>query len=201
MSKKLKLVFATNNANKIREIQNLVPSHIELLSLKDIGCEEDIPETADTIEGNALQKVQYVKENYGYDCFADDTGLEVEALNGEPGVYSARYAGKAKDSEANMEKLLNNLQDKNNRQARFKTVIALILEEREHTFSGICEGKIISEKKGKQGFGYDPVFQPEGFQQTFAEMSLEEKTKISHRARATRKLIDFLNQKLNDQKS
>lgn len=192
MTTNLKLVFATNNANKIKEIKKLLPSQIELLSLKDIGCEEDIPETADTIEGNALQKVQYVKQNYGYDCFADDTGLEVEALNGEPGVYSARYAGDAKDSEANIEKLLHNLKREPNRKARFKTVIALILENKEYTFPGICEGEIVSEKKGVQGFGYDPVFQPEGFRQTFAEMSLEEKSKISHRARATRELTDFL---------
>lgn len=192
MTTNLKLVFATNNANKIKEVKNLLPSQIELLSLKDIGCEEDIPETADTIEGNALQKVQYVKQKYGYDCFADDTGLEVEALNGEPGVYSARYAGDAKDSEANMQKLLYNLKGEPNRKARFKTVIALILENKEYTFPGICEGEIVPEKKGVQGFGYDPVFQPEGFRQTFAEMSLEEKSKISHRARATRELTGFL---------
>ncbi len=201
MTTNLKLVFATNNANKIREIKNLLPPQIELLSLNDIGCEEDIPETADTIEGNALQKVLYVKQNYGYDCFADDTGLEVEALHGEPGVYSARYAGEAKDNEANMQKLLNNLKGEPNRKARFKTVIALILENNQYTFPGICEGEIITEKKGVQGFGYDPVFQPEGFRQTFAEMSLEEKSKISHRARATRELTDFLRKNNPTQKS
>lgn len=199
MNQKLKLVFATNNANKIKEIKTLIPSQIELLSLKDIGCEEDIPETADTIEGNALQKVRYVKENYGYDCFADDTGLEVEALNGEPGVYSARYAGEAKDSEANMKKLLHELEGESNRRARFKTVIALILEDRQYTFPGICEGEIMLQKTGNQGFGYDPVFQPEGFQLTFAEMSLGEKSKVSHRARATRKLAEFLLEKFNGQ--
>lgn len=201
MTTNLKLVCATNNAHKIREIKNLLPPQIELLSLQDIGCEEDIPETANTIEGNALQKAQYVKQNYGYDCFADDTGLEVEALNGEPGVYSARYAGEAKDSEANMQKLLHNLQGQTNRRARFKTVIALILEKNQYTFPGICEGEILPEKKGVQGFGYDPVFQPEGFQQSFAEMNLEEKSKMSHRARATRKLTDFLRKNYPHQKS
>lgn len=169
-----------------------MPSHIQLLSLKDIGCEEEIPETADTIEGNALQKAHYIKEHYGYDCFADDTGLEVEALNGAPGVYSARYAGEEKDNQANMDKLLSELKDKENRSARFKTVIALILGDSEYTFPGICEGKILSEKRGEQGFGYDPVFQPSGYSTTFAEMSLSEKSEISHRGRATRKLIEFL---------
>ncbi len=201
MTEKLKLVFATNNINKVREIEKLLPSQVELLSLKDIGCEEDIPETADTIEGNALQKAQYVKQNYGYDCFADDTGLEVEALNGEPGIYSARYAGEAKDSEANMQKLLQELEGKTNRRARFKTVIALILDNREYSFPGICEGEIISEKRGIQGFGYDPVFKPEGFQHTFAEMNLDEKSKISHRARATRKLTDFFRENYDNRNS
>lgn len=188
-----KLVFATNNFNKIKEIKALVPDHIELLSLNDIGCIEDIPETSATIEGNALQKAQYVKEKYGYDCFADDTGLEVESLNGAPGVYSARYAGEEKDNQANINKLLKELSGKTNRKARFKTVIALVLNNKEYTFEGICNGNIISEKRGEEGFGYDPVFQPEGYSTTFAEMSLREKSEISHRGRATRKLVEFLN--------
>lgn len=188
----MKLVFATNNKNKIKEVRALVPEGIQLLSLEEIGCNEDIPETSPTIEGNAVQKAEYVKEKYGYDCFADDTGLEVEALDGAPGVYSARYAGEAKDSNANIEKLLSELQGKEDRSARFKTVIALHLNNKLHTFTGICPGNIIFERKGLQGFGYDPVFQPEGKQVTFAEMDLEEKSQISHRARATRQLIDFL---------
>ena len=188
----MKLVFATNNKNKIKEVQALMPEGIQLLSLEDIGCNEDIPETSPTIEGNAIQKSDYVKEKYGYDCFADDTGLEVEALNGAPGVYSARYAGEAKDSNANIQKLLGELENKKDRSARFKTVIALHLNEKVHTFTGICSGNIIFERKGNEGFGYDPVFQPEGKLATFAEMSLEEKSTISHRARATRQLIEFL---------
>jgi XTP/dITP diphosphohydrolase len=191
----MKLVFATNNKNKLKEVQALLPEEIELLSLEEIGCTEDIPETAPTIEGNAIQKAEYVKKNYGYDCFADDTGLEVEALNGAPGVFSARYAGKEKSSEANIDKLLKELEGKEDRSARFKTVIALHLNGKLHTFTGICSGNIIFDRKGLQGFGYDPVFQAEGKQVTFAEMSLEEKSQISHRARATRKLIDFLTSK------
>ena len=174
-----------------------MPSHIQLLSLNDIGCEEEIPETAETIEGNALQKAHYIKEHYGYDCFADDTGLEVEALDGAPGVYSARYAGEEKDNQANMAKLLSELKEKENRSARFKTVIALILGDSEYTFSGICEGKILSDKRGEQGFGYDPVFQPSGYSTSFAEMSLKEKSDISHRGLATRRLIEFLSKKDN----
>ncbi|MFV8838704.1 non-canonical purine NTP diphosphatase [Salinimicrobium soli] len=193
----MKLVFATNNENKIKEIAAMMPAHIELLSLKDIGCEEDIPETSETIEGNALQKSSYVKEKYGYDCFADDTGLEVTALDGAPGVYSARYAGDEKDNQANMAKLLQELQGKTDRSARFKTVIALELEGRQYTFTGICDGKIIFEQRGEKGFGYDPVFQPEGYSKTFAELDLQEKSEISHRGRATRKLIDFLSQNNN----
>ena len=188
----MKLVFATNNKNKLKEVQALLPKEIKLLSLEEIGCTEDIPETAPTIEGNAIQKADYVKKNYGYNCFADDTGLEVEALNGAPGVYSARYAGEDKSSEANIDKLLKELQGKENRSARFKTVIALHLDGKLRTFTGICSGNVIFERKGLQGFGYDPVFQPEGKSHTFAEMNLEEKSKISHRARATRQLIDFL---------
>ena len=194
---KLKLVFATNNLNKIREIRELLPKSLELLSLDDITCKEDIPETSPTIEGNALQKARYVQEKYGYDCFADDTGLEVEALDGAPGVYSARYAGDNKDNEANIDKLLKELKDNSNRKARFKTVIALILNEKEYIFEGICQGEILKKRAGEKGFGYDPVFQPEGYSKTFAEMELEEKSKISHRGRATRKLVEFLRKNNN----
>lgn len=193
----MKLVFATNNLNKLKEVQALVPESITLLSLNDIGCFEDIPETAPTIEGNALQKANYIKTNYGYDCFADDTGLEVNALNGEPGVYSARYAGEQKNAHDNMDKLLENLTDKTDRSAQFKTVIALRLGIDTHTFTGICRGTIIQNKKGDKGFGYDPIFQPEGYNQTFAEMELTLKNKIGHRGKAVQQLIDFL-QKLND---
>ncbi|MGB7785402.1 MAG: non-canonical purine NTP diphosphatase [Salinimicrobium sp.] len=195
MTQEKKLVFATNNLNKLKEMKALLPEDMELLSLSTIGCCEDIPETSETIEGNALQKARYVKEKYGYDCFADDTGLEVEALNGAPGVYSARYAGENKNSEENIDKLLLELNDKDNRKARFKTVIALILEGREHLFEGICEGEILKKRLGEKGFGYDPVFQPVGYSQTFAQMNLEEKSGISHRGRATRKLIEFLSKK------
>jgi len=189
----MKIVFATNNQNKIKEVKALIPSSIELLSLEDINCVEDIPETSDTIEGNAKQKVLYIKENYGYDCFADDTGLEVETLNGEPGVYSARYAGPAKDANANMEKLLNALEDKENRNAQFKTVIALELNGTLKTFTGICKGRIIDQKKGDKGFGYDPIFLPDGYTQTFAELPLSEKNNIGHRGKVVQQLIKFLN--------
>ena len=189
----MKLVFATNNLNKLKEVQAIVPSHIQLLSLVDINCTEDIPETAPTIEGNAIQKATYIKEHYGYDCFADDTGLEVQVLDGEPGVYSARYAGEAKDANANMDKLLENLKEKENRKAQFKTVIALYINEKLETFTGICEGSIISQKKGELGFGYDPIFSPDGYLETFAELTLGEKNRISHRARAVKKLVAFLN--------
>lgn len=188
----MKLVFATHNPNKLKEIQSLLPKHIELLSLDDIECNEEIPETSETIEGNALQKAHYVKEKYGYDCFADDTGLEVEALNGAPGVYSARYAGTAKSDVANVAKLLTNLKTVNNRSARFKTVIALCLQEKEFLFEGICAGTISREKRGDSGFGYDPVFVPSGQPNTFAEMELTEKNKLGHRGKAVRLLLDFL---------
>ncbi|GAA0723701.1 non-canonical purine NTP diphosphatase [Aquimarina litoralis] len=188
----MKLVFATNNLNKLKEVQKLLPSHIRLIGLSEIGCTEEIPETSDTIEGNAIQKATYVKKNYGYDCFADDTGLEIKALNGDPGVYSARYAGEAKDAEANMKKVLENLKDKNNREAQFKTVISLIIGENMNTFTGICSGNIISEKKGTHGFGYDPIFQPKGYDQTFAELTLSEKNLISHRGKAIKQLVEFL---------
>ena len=189
----MKLVFATNNQNKIKEVQSLIPSHITLLSLKDIGCFEEVPETQLTIKGNAVQKAEYIKENYGFDCFADDTGLEVETLNGEPGVFSARYAGEQRDANDNMNKLLMELDGKPNRNARFKTVIALHLNNELHTFEGICKGEITSTKKGDSGFGYDPIFMPDGFTQTFAEMELSLKNKIGHRGKAVTNLVDFLN--------
>ena len=192
----MKLVFASNNKNKIQEIQALVPNTIQIVSLEDIGCTEDIPETADTIEGNAILKANYVTSNYGYDCFADDTGLEVEALNGAPGVYSARYAGEQKDANDNMDKLLSELKDKSNRKANFKTVIALNLNGEQNLFTGIINGKIIEEKIGTNGFGYDPIFVADGFEKTFAELSIEEKSTISHRGIAVKELILFL-QKLN----
>ena len=192
----MKLVFASNNKNKIQEIQALVPNTIQIVSLEDIGCTEDIPETADTIEGNAILKANYVTSNYGYDCFADDTGLEVEALNGAPGVYSARYAGEQKDANDNMDKLLSELEDKSNRKANFKTVIALNLNGKQNLFTGIINGKIIEEKIGTNGFGYDPIFVAEGFDKTFAELTMEEKSTISHRGIAVKELILFL-QKLS----
>jgi XTP/dITP diphosphohydrolase len=188
----MQLVFASNNKNKIKEIQLLVPQSIQVLSLEDIGCFEEIPETADTIEGNAIQKVNYVTEKYGYNCFADDTGLEVEALNGEPGVYSARYAGDQKDANDNMDKLVLNLKDKTNRSAQFKTVIALNLDGNQTLFTGIIKGKIIDEKMGINGFGYDPIFIADGYTKTFAELSIEEKSTISHRGLAVKQLVVFL---------
>lgn len=188
----MKLVFASNNKNKIQEIQALVPKHIQIVSLEDIGCTEDIPETADTIEGNAILKANYVTEKYGYDCFADDTGLEVVALNGAPGVYSARYAGEQKDANDNMDKLLSELEDKSNRKANFKTVIALNLNGKQNLFTGIINGKIIEEKIGTNGFGYDPIFVADGYEKTFAELTMEEKSTISHRGIAVKELILFL---------
>lgn len=189
----MKLVFATNNLNKLKEVQALIPKHIQLLSLADINCHEDIPETQATIEGNAIQKAEYVKNKYGYDCFADDTGLEVKALNNQPGVYSARYAGSQRNADDNINKLLSNLEDKPNRDAQFKTVIALHLNGELKTFTGICKGEITEERHGKKGFGYDPIFKPKGYEKTFAEISLEEKNKIGHRGKAVQLLIDFLN--------
>lgn len=194
----MKLVFATNNANKVKEVQSLLPDHITILSLKDINCDEDIPETQPTIKGNAIQKAQYVKEKYGYDCFADDTGLEVNVLNGEPGVFSARYAGSQRNADDNMNKLLNKLKNKEDRSAHFKTVVALILNGQQYTFKGICEGTIIKEKRGEKGFGYDPIFMANGFTETFAEISLAEKNRVGHRGKAVQKLIEFLGTK-NDQ--
>ena len=188
----MKLVFASNNKNKIIEIQNILPDTIEILSLEDIGCFEEIPETADTIEGNAILKANYVTEKFGYDCFADDSGLEVESLNGAPGVYSARYAGEHKNNEDNIDKLLIELSEKDNRKAQFKTVIALNLNAESHLFTGIAKGEIIKERIGTNGFGYDPIFQPEDHDRTFAEFSLAEKSAISHRAKAVKQLICFL---------
>jgi XTP/dITP diphosphohydrolase len=189
----IQIVFASNNKNKIEEIQQLLPSTITLLSLEAIGCYEEIPETADTIEGNAILKANYVTSKYGYDCFADDTGLEVEALNGEPGVYSARYAGEKRNADDNMNKVLHELQNSTNRKAQFKTVIALNRNGAQHLFTGIATGQIITKKLGNKGFGYDPIFQPSGYEETFAQLPLETKNKISHRALATQKLLSFLN--------
>lgn len=170
----------------------MLDDSFEIVSLKSIGCEEDIPETQPTLEGNALQKARYVKENYGADCFSEDTGLEIEALGGAPGVITARYAGPERDPDANMDLVLQKLQDKTNRKAQFRTVIALIINGEEHLFEGIVTGRIAHEKRGAGGFGYDPIFIPDGYEQTFAELSAEIKNDISHRARATRKLIGFL---------
>ena len=189
----MQLVFATNNPNKLKEVQALLPSSITLLSLKDVGCLEDIPETQPTIKGNAIQKAEYIKQHYGHDCFADDTGLEVKALHGEPGVFSARYAGEQRNANDNMDKLLSKLQVKDNRSAQFKTVIALHINNQLHTFTGICEGYITKEKKGNKGFGYDPIFRPKGYESTFAEIDLRLKNKIGHRGKAVQQLVEFLN--------
>lgn len=189
----MQLVFASNNLNKIKEIQSILKGSIQLLSLEEIGCHEEIPETAETIEGNAILKANYVTEKYGYDCFADDTGLEVTVLNGEPGVYSARYAGEQRNADDNMNKLLEALLDEEDRSAQFKTVIALNIKGEQHLFTGIAKGNIILDKTGNHGFGYDPIFQPENYTETFAELASEVKNKISHRAKATQQLIDFLN--------
>jgi XTP/dITP diphosphohydrolase len=188
----MQLVFATNNLNKLKEVQSLLPKHIKLLSLADINCTEDIPEIQPTITGNAIQKAEYLKNNYGYNCFADDTGLEVTALNGEPGVFSARYAGLQCNAEDNMNKLLTELESKNDKSAQFKTVIALLVNGETHTFTGICKGEITTEKHGDKGFGYDPIFKAKGFTKTFAQLPLNEKNKIGHRGKAVRKLVSFL---------
>lgn len=191
-----KIVFATNNKHKLDEIRKILSDKFEIVSLHDIGCDVDIPETGDTLEDNALMKAEYVKQHYGLDCFADDTGLEVEALNGEPGVHSARYAeGTDHDSNANMDKLLRKLGNNNNRKARFRTVIALLFNGETHLFDGIVNGNIIYERHGTEGFGYDPIFVPDGYEQTFAELGMEIKNQISHRARAVNKLAVFLNDK------
>lgn len=191
----MKLVFATNNEHKLKEISQLLDGKHEIVSLSEIDCHDDIPEDHDTLEGNALQKARYIKEHFGYDCFADDTGLEIEALDNRPGVYSARYAGPAKDSRENMIKVLREMEGVTNRNACFRTVIALILDGQEHLFEGRVDGKILTEQHGEAGFGYDPIFQPEGFQVSFAEMPMDEKNKISHRGRATQKLYEFLRMK------
>lgn len=189
----MKLIFATHNQNKVIEIAPLVPPHFEIVSLRDIGFHDDIPETALTLEGNAVSKAETIFKATGLNCFADDTGLEVEALNGAPGVYSARYAGEQKNAQDNIDKLLHELQGRENRKARFKTVICLILEGEKYLFEGIVEGKIETIRSGSGGFGYDPIFTPNGYNRTFAEMTLEEKSKISHRGLAFDQLIGFLN--------
>jgi XTP/dITP diphosphohydrolase len=198
----MKIVFATNNQHKLDEIRNILGKDFEIVSLNEIGCHEDIPETGKTLEENAWQKANYIFNKYGLSCFADDTGLEVDALNGAPGVFSARYAGgEGHDSEANMQKLLRELAENNNRKARFRTVIALILkdksrgtgDERRETFEGIVEGHIAHEKSGAEGFGYDPIFVPDGYNQSFAELGIDIKNQISHRARAVKKLAEYFN--------
>ena len=188
----MKLVFATNNLHKLKEVQEMLSNAIEVLSLKDIGCFEDIKETESTLEGNAKLKADYITEKYGFDCFADDTGLEVEALDGNPGVYSARYAGEHGNAEKNMEKLLVELRSKLNRKAKFRTIIALNLNTKQYLFEGICEGEILNEKSGVKGFGYDPIFKPKNASCSFAEMNSEEKNIISHRGIAIQKLVNFL---------
>lgn len=188
----MKLVFATNNKHKLEEISRLLEGKQEIVSLGEIGCHDDIPEDHDTLEENALQKARYIKEHYGFDCFADDTGLEIAALNNRPGVYSARYAGPAKDSAENMKKVLGEMRGITERKACFRTVIALILNGKEYLFEGRVDGNILTEKQGEAGFGYDPIFQPEGFTTSFAEMPMDKKNEISHRGRAILKLIEFL---------
>jgi len=188
----MKLVFATNNRHKLRELQEILGDNFELLSLGDIGCNEEIPEDQPTLEGNSRQKAFYVYDKFGLPCFADDTGLEIEALDGKPGVFSARYAGNDKDSNANMDKVLNQLVKINNRKARFRTVITLITNGEEKLFEGVVEGKIAREKRGYGGFGYDPLFVPDGYDKTFAEMNPDEKNRISHRGRAVEKLVHYL---------
>ena len=188
----IELVFATNNLHKLGELSRIAGDKFQMLSLKDVNCFDDIPETAATLEGNAALKARYIWEKFHKNCFADDTGLEVEALDGEPGVYSARYAGEVQDSEANLAKVLLEMTGKSNRRARFRTVICLILEGKEYYFEGIVNGKLLAERRGVSGFGYDPIFVPGGFEQTFAEMDLDLKNKISHRGKATENLLDFL---------
>ena len=189
----MKLVFATQNENKAQEIQSLLPEYFKIITLKDIRCFDEIPETAETLEGNSLLKASFISETYNLNCFADDTGLEIEALDNRPGVYSARYAGPEKSAAANINKVLLELEGKIARNAQFRTLITLILNKSTFSFEGIVRGEIISEKRGENGFGYDPIFVPEGEIRTFAEMSLEEKNKHSHRARAFQKMIEFLN--------
>ena len=188
----MKIVFATNNPNKLKEIKALVPKHIEIVSLSEIGCNEDIPETGETLEANAFQKVNYVKEHFGYDCFADDSGLEINALNGNPGVYSARYAGPERNADANMAKIITELNGCDNRKAQFRTAIALVLNGEEQLFEGKVQGEISLTKLGEKGFGYDPIFVPENETRRFAQMTMQEKGEISHRGKAVRRLINYL---------
>ncbi|NLJ82965.1 MAG: non-canonical purine NTP diphosphatase [Bacteroidales bacterium] len=192
----MQLVFATHNRHKLDEVQSILGTDFKLLSLSDIHCVEDIPETSDTLEGNALEKARYVHAKYGLDCFADDTGLEIKSLNNRPGVYSARYAGESCNFDDNMNKVLQELQGVSDRSARFRTLVALIWKGKEHIFEGIIEGNIISSKKGGEGFGYDPIFQPNTYDITFAEMEMSEKNRISHRGLATAKLVDFLKKQI-----
>ncbi len=188
----MKLVFATNNPNKLKEVQEMLPNTIELLSLSDINCYDEIDETEMSLEGNATLKADYITQKYGYDCFADDTGLEVESLNGKPGVYSARFAGEPSNSENNMQKLLTELKNKSNRNAQFRTAVSLNINDANFLFEGICKGAILEKKQGEKGFGYDPIFKPENNTNSFAEMSSEEKNIISHRGIAIKKLVSFL---------
>lgn len=188
----MKLVFATNNQNKLKEVQDMLMNSIEILSLKDIKCFDEIEETATTLEGNAKLKADYITKNFGYNCFADDTGLEVESLNGKPGVYSARFAGEPRNSENNMKKLLSELENKANRKAQFRTSICLNIDAKQFIFEGICKGEILTKKQGKKGFGYDPIFKPNKYDISFAEMSSKEKNKISHRGIAIQELVKFL---------
>ena len=189
----MKLVFATNNLNKLKEVQEMLPDTIELLSLKDINCFDEIDETETSLEGNAKLKADYITTNFGFNCFADDTGLEVESLEGKPGVYSARFAGEPANSGKNMQKLLLDLEHKRNRKAQFRTAISLNINDEKFLFQGVCKGEILMKKKGEKGFGYDPIFKPQGFNQSFAEMTSEEKNTISHRGIAVQKLVAFLN--------
>ena len=188
----MKLVFATNNQHKLRELQQILGNSIELLSLQDIGCTDEVPENQETLEGNASEKAFYIYNKFGYNCFADDTGLEIEALDGAPGVDSARYAGEEKSSASNMTKVLREMGNTDERKARFRTVISLVIDGQEKQFEGIVDGEILRAQQGEAGFGYDPIFSPEGFDESFADMSAEAKNKISHRGRAVEKLVDYL---------
>ena len=192
----MRIIFATGNANKLNEIRAAIPSGIEVIGLEDVGIFEEMPEDHETLEENALQKAQYLHEKSGLTCFSDDTGLEIEALNGAPGVYSARYAGEEKNAEANMAKVLQEMADQDNRSARFRTVIALVGPKGEKSFEGIVKGNILLQKQGEEGFGYDPIFQPEGEERSFAQMGLTEKNTVSHRARAFKKLLEYLSTEL-----
>jgi XTP/dITP diphosphohydrolase len=188
----MKLVFATNNLNKLKEVQEMLSNSIEILSLNDISCFDEVDETETTLDGNAKLKANYITQKFGYNCFADDTGLEVDGLEGKPGVYSARFAGEPSNSEKNIQKVLSELENKTNRKAQFRTVICLNIDENQYLFEGTCKGEILTRKKGEKGFGYDPIFKPEGYSTSFAEMSSEEKNKISHRGIAIQKLVQFL---------